>query len=105
MHYRKFFRTFEVKFDFGEHSRAKNSSKKMEKARNQFWEYLQSSGAEDALAAALHKLYQLEKKPENVVQFLLNNLDPEMARKVQAQAKEIETLKKELLQLKKKFGL
>lgn len=77
----------------------------MEKARNQFWEYLQSSGAEDALAGALHKLYQLEKKPENVVEFLLNNLDPGMAKKVQAQAKEIESLKKELLQLKRKFGL
>lgn len=77
----------------------------MEKARNQFWDYLQTSGAEDALAGVLQKLYQLEKKPENVVEFLLNNLDPNMVKKIQAQAKEIEALKKELLQLKRKFGL
>lgn len=77
----------------------------MEKARNQFWDYLQTSGAEDALADALQKLYKLEKKPENAVEFLLNNLDPNMAKKIQVQAKEIEALKKELSQLKKKAGL
>lgn len=77
----------------------------MEMARNQFWEYLQSSGAEDALAAVLQKLYQLEKKPENVVEFLLNNLDPNLSKKLQNQTKEIQNLKKELLLLKKRFGL
>lgn len=77
----------------------------MEKARNQFWDYLQTSGAEDALSSVLQKLYQLEKKPENVVEYLLNNLDPNLTKKLHSQAKEIEALKKELLLLKRKFGM
>lgn len=75
----------------------------MEKARNQFWDYLQQSGAEDALSSALQKLYNLDKKPRDSVEFLMKNLDPDMAKKLEAQAKEIDSLKKEIAQLKKKY--
>lgn len=74
----------------------------MDKARNQFWDYLQTSGAENALSEVLQKLYNLDEKPNNAVDFLLNNLDPEMSQKLEAQSKEIESLKKQLAELKKK---
>lgn len=74
----------------------------METPRDEFWQYLQTSGVEETLSEVLQKLYRLEKKPENAVEFLRNNLIPGMAQKLDAQMQEIAALKKELAALKKK---
>lgn len=74
----------------------------MESPRDQFWEYLQSSGIEDTLSEVLQKLYRLDEKPANAVEFLKNNLIPGMAQKLNAQTQEIADLKKELSALKRK---
>lgn len=74
----------------------------METPRDEFWQYLQTSGVEETLSDVLQKLYRLEKKPENAVEFLRNNLIPGMAQKLEAQTQEIASLKKELTALKKK---
>lgn len=74
----------------------------MDKTRNQFWDYLQTSGAENALSEVLQKLYNLDEKPTNAVEFLMNNLDPALSQKLEAQSKEIESLKKQLAELKNK---
>lgn len=79
-------------------------NQQMEKTDRQcieFRNYLESSGAISALTNVLVKLHDLEEKPQNSIEFLRANLDPQTTVSIEELQVEVANLRREIGELKR----
>lgn len=73
----------------------------MEEACTKFRLFMESSGVSDAIYQTLLKLYKLEKKPNNSVEFLRQNLPPAQSETIAKLKSQLATLNKDIDRLNK----